>query len=140
MAGHQSAVLHPLYGMTCLYRLEYVEIGALCRRPGLRYYVQQLSYLSATNDPQYARVPTGEIKLPDMRLHHNCVVVKEVVGQRAFNQACFAGLPCLVKSQWPLMTERITEMIKCNGPRGKGLGCGRLGKWEGGRHRSRWEI
>ncbi|KAI4819575.1 hypothetical protein KUCAC02_004815, partial [Chaenocephalus aceratus] len=31
-----------------------------------------LSHLSATNDPQYARVPAGEIKLPDMRLHHHC--------------------------------------------------------------------
>lgn len=42
------------------------------------------------------------------------------MGQRAFNHASFAGLPCLVKSQWPLMTERITEMMKCNGQRREG--------------------
>lgn len=81
--------------------------------------VHQLSHLSATDDPQYARVPTGEIKLPDMRLHHRCAQVREMEGQRAFNHACFTGLPRLVKSRWPLMTEGIAEMMKCNGPRGK---------------------
>jgi len=67
-------------------------------------------------------VPTGEIKLPDMRLHHHCIRVREIEGQRAFNHACSTGLLRLVKSQWALMTEGITEMMKCNGPGGKELG------------------
>lgn len=48
-----------------------------------------------------------------------------------FNHACFTGLLRLVKSLWPLMTEGIAEMMKCNGPRGKGFGWRGLGsEWE----------
>lgn len=59
--------------------------------------VHSLSYLSTTNALQYARVPTGEIKLPDMRLHHHCAQVGEIEGQRAFKHACLTGLLRLVK-------------------------------------------
>lgn len=82
-------------------------------------YVQSLSHLSATDDQQYARLPTREIKLPAMRLHHRCAQVRKMQGQRAFNHACFTGPPRLVKCRWPLMTEEIGDMMKCNGPRGK---------------------
>lgn len=53
-----------------------------------------------------------------------------------FNHACFTGLLRLVKSLWPLMTEGIAEMMKCNGPRGKGFGWRGLGR----RSENRWEI
>lgn len=85
-------------------------------------YVHELSHLSATDDPQYARVPTGEIKLPDLRLHHRRALVRKTEGQRVFNYACFTGPPRLVKSRWPLMTKGIANMMKCNGPSGKRTG------------------
>lgn len=87
-------------------------------------YVHSLSYLSATDDPQYAGVPTGEIKLPDTRFHHCRASARRTEGQRVFNHACFTAPPRLVKSWWPLMTKGIAEMMKRNGPRGE-----RIGEW-----------
>lgn len=87
------------------------EWCTLSRRLRLRY-IHQLSHLSATDDPQYAQVPTREIKLPDTRLHHFCTQVRKM--QRAFNHAAHSPPhptppPCLVKSQWPLMTSHQHE-------------------------------
>lgn len=92
-------------------------------------YVHSLSHLSATDDPQYAGVPTGEIKLPDTRLHHCPAPARRTAGRRVFNHACFTGPPRLVKSWWPLMTKGIAGVMKRNGPRGEGIG----GRWS-----SRW--
>lgn len=92
-------------------------------------YVHSLSHLSATDDPQYAGVPTGEIKLPDTRLHHCRAPARRTAGRRVFNHACFTGPPRLVKSWWPLMTKGIAGVMKRNGPRGERIG----GRWS-----SRW--
>lgn len=88
-------------------------------------YVHSLSHLSATDDPQYVGVPTGEIKLPDTRLHHWRAPARRTAGRRVFNHACFTGPPRLVKSRWPLMTKGIAGMMKRNGPRGE-IGIGGL--------------
>lgn len=95
-------------------------------------YVHSLSHLSATDDPQYAGVPTGEIKLPDTRLHHCRSPARRTAGRRVFNHACFTGPPRLVKSWWPLMTKGIAGVMKRNGPRGERIGgpwSSRWGRW-----------